>query len=101
MASGGGNDLAVIHFSGHGALVDGKLYLLPYEVDARDDAGIKANGLSVEELKDEAGRTRPARARAGAARRLPLRRDDDERQPARDGLDGAADRLSRRRMSRC
>jgi hypothetical protein len=36
MARGGGDDLAVVHFSGHGALVDGKLYLLPYEVDARD-----------------------------------------------------------------
>ena len=33
MASGSGSDLAVIHFSGHGALVDGKLYLLPYDVD--------------------------------------------------------------------
>ena len=42
MERGGGNDLAVVHFSGHGALVDGKLYLLPYEVDARDNAGIKA-----------------------------------------------------------
>ena len=45
MASGGGADLAVVHFSGHGALVDHKLYLLPYDVDARDDAGIKSNGL--------------------------------------------------------
>ena len=53
MASGNGNDLAVIHFSGHGALVDHKLYLLPYDVDARDDAGIESNGLSVEELRGE------------------------------------------------
>jgi uncharacterized caspase-like protein/WD40 repeat protein len=53
MASGGGNDLAVIHFSGHGALVDGKLYLLPYEVDSRSNAGIKSDGLKVEELRDE------------------------------------------------
>ena len=29
MERGGGNDLAVVHFSGHGALVDGSLYLLP------------------------------------------------------------------------
>ena len=50
MENGNGNDLAVIHFSGHGALVDHKLYLLPYDVDARDDAGIESNGLSVEEL---------------------------------------------------
>ena len=53
MQAGGGNDLAVVHFSGHGALVDGKLYLLPYEVDARDPAGIRASGLSIGDLKDE------------------------------------------------
>jgi WD40 repeat protein len=53
MASGSGNDLAVIHFSGHGALVDHKLYLLPYDVDARDDAGIESKGLSLDELKGE------------------------------------------------
>ena len=53
MASGSGADLAVIHFSGHGALVDHKLYLLPYDVDARDEAGIESKGLSLEELKGE------------------------------------------------
>jgi WD40 repeat protein/uncharacterized caspase-like protein len=53
MAAGGGNDLAVVHFSGHGAMVDHKLYLLPVEVDARDDAGIQANGLSADDLKGE------------------------------------------------
>ena len=53
MASGNGADLAVIHFSGHGALVDHKLYLLPYDIDARDDAGIESKGLSLEELKGE------------------------------------------------
>ena len=47
------NDLAVVHFSGHGALVDGKLYLLPYEVDARDAVGIQTNGLSIDELRGE------------------------------------------------
>lgn len=47
------NDLAVVHFSGHGAMVDHKLYLLPVEVDARDDAGIQANGLSADDLKGE------------------------------------------------
>jgi hypothetical protein len=52
MEIGSSNDL-VIHFSGHGALVDHKLYLLPYDVDSRDDAGIQANGLSVEELRAE------------------------------------------------
>ncbi len=53
MAAGDGNDLAVVHFSGHGAMVDHKLYLLPNEVDARDDAGIKASGLSADDLRGE------------------------------------------------
>jgi WD40 repeat protein len=53
MVAGAGNALAVVHFSGHGALVDRKLYLLPSDVDARDAVGIKATALSAEELKDE------------------------------------------------
>ena len=53
MMAGGGNDLAVVHFSGHGAMVDGKLYLLPYEVDARDGPSIKASGLEAGAFKDE------------------------------------------------
>jgi WD40 repeat protein/uncharacterized caspase-like protein len=53
MQAGGGNDLAVVHFAGHGAMVDGKLYLLPYEVDARDDEGIKSDGLSADDLRGE------------------------------------------------
>jgi uncharacterized caspase-like protein len=53
MASGNGNDLAVIHFSGHGAMIGSKLYLLPYEADVRDEASIKATGLSADELRDE------------------------------------------------
>jgi hypothetical protein len=53
MTAGNGKDLAVVYFSGHGAMVDGKLYLLPYEVDARDQTSIKASGLDVANLKDE------------------------------------------------
>jgi WD40 repeat protein len=53
MERGGGNDLAVVHFSGHGAMVDGTLYLLPYETDARDAVGIKDTALSIDMLKDE------------------------------------------------
>jgi len=53
LTAGSGNDLAVIHFSGHGALVDRKLYLLPYGTDARDDVGIQTSGLAVEELRSE------------------------------------------------
>ena len=51
MTAGNGKDLAVVYFSGHGAMVDGKLYLLPYEVDARDQTSIKASGLKADELK--------------------------------------------------
>jgi hypothetical protein len=50
---GRGPDLTVVHFSGHGALVNGMLYLLPSEVDARDEVGIQATALSVSQLKDE------------------------------------------------
>jgi hypothetical protein len=53
MERGGGNDLAVVHFSGHGAMVDGTLYLLPYETDARDAVGIKDTALSIDMLKGE------------------------------------------------
>jgi len=53
MAKGGGNDLAVVYFSGHGAMVDGGLYLLPYDVDARNPAYVKATALSIDEFKKE------------------------------------------------
>jgi hypothetical protein len=53
MERGGGNDLAVVHFSGHGAMVDGTLYLLPYDTDARDAVGIKNTALSVDAFKGE------------------------------------------------
>jgi hypothetical protein len=53
MERGSGNDLAVVHFSGHGAMVDGTLYLLPYDTDARDAVGIKTSALSVDAFKSE------------------------------------------------
>jgi len=49
----GSGDLAVIHFSGHGALVDGQLFLLPHDIDAGDSVGIKAGGIEVGDLKGE------------------------------------------------
>jgi uncharacterized caspase-like protein len=49
----GYDDLAVVHFSGHGALIDGKLYLLPYEVNPRDAVGIKGKALLIDELRGE------------------------------------------------
>jgi hypothetical protein len=53
MERGGGDDLAVVHFSGHGAMIDGTLYLLPYDTDARDAVGIKITALSVDAFKGD------------------------------------------------
>jgi hypothetical protein len=50
---GGGQDLAVILFSGHGAIIDNRFYLLPYDVNARTPAEIKASAISADEFHDE------------------------------------------------
>jgi WD40 repeat protein len=50
MAKGQGQDLAVVFFSGHGAIIGGQFYLLPYGVDARTPAGLEAYAISAEEL---------------------------------------------------
>ena len=48
-----GQDLAVILFSGHGAMIGGQFYLLPYGVDARTEADLKASAISANEFHDE------------------------------------------------
>jgi WD40 repeat protein len=48
-----GRDLAVVQFSGHGALLDGEFYLLPYDVDAGDPVAIKATALPASTLRQE------------------------------------------------
>jgi Caspase domain len=48
-----GQDLAVIHFSGHGAMGDGTFFLLPYGVDARDAIGITPSALPIATLREE------------------------------------------------
>ena len=48
-----GQDVAVVMFSGHGAVIDRHFYLLPYGVDARTPAQIKASGLPAAQFKDE------------------------------------------------
>jgi uncharacterized caspase-like protein len=48
-----GQDLAVVMFSGHGAVVGGRFYLLPYGVDARTPAELKASGISSDEFQAE------------------------------------------------
>jgi uncharacterized caspase-like protein len=39
--------------SGHGALIDGELFLLPHEIDAGEPLEIKASALAAEELRAE------------------------------------------------
>ena len=65
MAADTGGDLAVFHFSGHGALLgpEGKeqYYLLPHEVDARTKQQIRNTAISIGELRgrlEELGRHR-------------------------------------------
>lgn len=53
MASGNGQDVAVLLFSAHGAMVDENYYLLPYGVDARDRVGVKSTGLSLADFMNE------------------------------------------------
>jgi hypothetical protein len=53
MVKGAGQDLAVILFSGHGALIDDRFYLLPYDVNARTPADLKASAISANDFHDE------------------------------------------------
>src|ERR1700730_4732977 len=48
-----GQDLAVILFSGHGAIIDDRFYLLPYGVDAITPADLKASAVSANDFHDE------------------------------------------------
>jgi hypothetical protein len=49
----GVDDMAVVHFSGHGAVLDDEFYLLPHNVDARDAVAIKDTALAFTALKAE------------------------------------------------
>ena len=53
MEAGGGTDLAVIQFSGHGDMVDGGFYLLPHGIDDGSSAAVKAHGLPATQFHDE------------------------------------------------
>jgi uncharacterized caspase-like protein len=48
-----GRDLAVVHFSGHGALLDGEFYLLPHGVNAGDEVTIKTTALPASDFRRE------------------------------------------------
>ena len=49
----GRGDLAVFHFSGHGALIRDRYFLLPHGVDARTADRISNTALSIDQLKAE------------------------------------------------
>lgn len=53
MAKGSGNNLAVVFFAGHGAILGDELFLLPYNVAPRSPARVKASALSVSDLRRE------------------------------------------------
>src|SRR5262249_13398942 len=53
MSHGRGQDLAVIMFSGHGAIIDKQFYFVPYGIDDSSSALIKASAISATRLHDE------------------------------------------------
>jgi uncharacterized caspase-like protein len=53
MARGAGQDVAVVLFAGHGAVIDGQFYLLPHGVDASTPARLKASAISADDLRLE------------------------------------------------
>jgi uncharacterized caspase-like protein len=53
MAQGEGRDLAVFHFSGHGALLDGEFYLLPHGVKVGDPVALTSTALSASALRQQ------------------------------------------------
>ena len=48
-----GRDLAVVMFSGHGAIIDDQYYLFPYDVDARSPSRIRSSAIPVAQLRAE------------------------------------------------
>jgi hypothetical protein len=55
MAQGEGKDTAVVLFSGHGAILGGHLFLLPYDVDNRSEDDVKATAVRIDEFTDALG----------------------------------------------
>jgi WD40 repeat protein len=54
MAKGSaGQDFAVVMFSGHGAVIDGQFYLLPYGVEAGTAAAIEASAIPASQFQAE------------------------------------------------
>jgi uncharacterized caspase-like protein len=53
MSSSAGQDLAVVLFSGHGAMIDNQFYLVPYGADSSTMARLKADAIPAAEFKSE------------------------------------------------
>jgi uncharacterized caspase-like protein len=53
MANREGQDLAVVTFSGHGTMIDGQLYLVPYGADDSTTDDLKASAISATEFQDK------------------------------------------------
>ena len=53
MGSGAGQDLAVVMFSGHGTMIDGQFYLVPYGADNSTPARLKASAIPATEFQSE------------------------------------------------
>jgi uncharacterized caspase-like protein len=51
MARGTGADLAVVMFSGHGTMIDGQFYLVPYGVDVSTPARLKSSAIPATEFQ--------------------------------------------------
>jgi uncharacterized caspase-like protein len=48
-----GGDLAVVMFSGHGTMIDGQFYLVPYGVDDSTPARLKSSAIPASEFQSE------------------------------------------------
>jgi hypothetical protein len=53
MAGATADDLAVIMFSGHGTMIDGQFYLVPYGVDDSTPARLKSSAIPASEFQTE------------------------------------------------
>jgi hypothetical protein len=53
MTTATGLDLAVIMFSGHGTMIDGQFYLVPYGVDDSTSARLKSSAIPAAEFQSE------------------------------------------------
>jgi hypothetical protein len=51
MGAGAGQDLAVVMFSGHGTMIDGQFYLVPYGADNSTSARLKASAIPAAEFQ--------------------------------------------------